>query len=121
MNSIITHNSSTDHELISKTDRFFTDFSISKLLKKSNFYKSGGIQCTIILKEVFGLVFSGKNLYRTLQMNPNDLSFKQNTVYRFLNNSTFNWSRLLMLLVTQIITILNDLTSVDRKKLMILP
>src|SRR5665647_497945 len=38
---------------------FWDNCSISKLLKKSNFYKEGGIQCVVVLKEIFGLVFSG--------------------------------------------------------------
>ncbi|MFZ5986340.1 MAG: IS4 family transposase [Bacillota bacterium] len=88
-------------------------------MKKSNFYKEGGIQCVVVLKEIFGLVFSGKNLFRTLKMNPDDISFKKNTAYRFLNSSTFNWARLLLLLVTLIIEGINKLTSDDRVNVLI--
>ena len=77
MNSIITDNSNVEHTISSKIDTFFADFSISRLMKKSNFYKEGGIQCVVVLKEIFGLVFSGKNLFRTLKMNPDDISFKK--------------------------------------------
>jgi hypothetical protein len=119
MDSIITDFSSTEHVISSKVDTFFTKFSISKLLKKSNFYKDGGIQCSVILKEIFKLVFSGKNLFRTLYMNPEDISFKKNTAYRFLNSSSFNWSRLLLLLVTTIIQGINKLTSDDRVSVLI--
>ncbi len=69
MNSIITDNTSAEHVISSKVDTFFTDFSLYKLLKKSNFYKEGGIQCVVVLKELFGLIFSGKNFFRTLKMN----------------------------------------------------
>lgn len=88
-------------------------------MKKSNFYKEGGIQCVVVLKELFGLIFSGKNLFRTLKMNPDDISFKKNTAYRFLNSSNFNWSRLLLLLVTMIIARINSLTSDDRANVLI--
>jgi hypothetical protein len=119
MNSIITDNSNAEHAIFSKIDTFFNKFSISRLMKKSNFYKEGGIQCVVVLKEIFGLVFSGKNLYRTLKMNPDDISFKKNTAYRFLNSSSFNWARLLLLLVTHIIEAINGLTSKDRVNVLI--
>ena len=119
MNTIITDNSSTDHTISSKIDSFFNKFTIYKLMKKSNFYKEGGIQCIVVLKEIFGLVFSGKNLFRTLEMNPEDVSFKKNTAYRFLNSSSYNWSRLLLLLVTTIIEGVNRLTSEDRANVLI--
>ena len=119
MNSIITDNSNAEHAISSKIDTFFANFSIGKLMKKSNFYKEGGIQCVIVLKEIFGLVFSGKNLFRTLKMNPDDISFKKNTAYRFLNSSSFNWARLLLLLVTRIIEGINRLTSEDRVTVLI--
>lgn len=119
MNSIITDNSNAEHAFSSKIDTFFAKFSISSLMKKSNFYKVGGIQCVVVLKEIFGLVFSGKNLFRTLKMNPDDISFKKNTAYRFLNSSSFNWARLLLLLVTRIIEGINRLTSEDRASVLI--
>jgi hypothetical protein len=65
MNTIIPDKTNAEHIITSKIDAFLSDFSISKLLKKSNFYKESGIQCVVILKEIFGLVFSGKNLFRT--------------------------------------------------------
>jgi hypothetical protein len=119
MNSIITDNSNAEHVISSKIDTFFANFSIGNLLKKSNFYKTGGFQCVVVLKEIFGLIFSGKNLYRTLKMNPDDISFKKNTAYRFLNSSSFNWGRLLLLLVTRIIDGINRLTSEDRASVLI--
>ena len=119
MNTIITDKSNAEHIISSKIDIFFNNFSISKLMKKSNFYKEGGIQCVVVLKEIFGLVFTGKNLFRTLKMSSNDISFKKNTAYRFLNSSSYNWSRLLLLLVTIIIEGINKLTSDDRVTVLI--
>ncbi len=119
MNPIITDNSNAEHAISSKIDNFFAIFSISKLMKKSNFYKESGIQCVVVLKEIFGLIFSGKNLFRTLKMNPDDISFKKNTAYRFLNSSRYNWSRLLLMLVTIIIENINKLTSDDRVSVLI--
>lgn len=119
MKSIITEKPSEEQEIISKIDLFFSNFSISKLMKKANFYKDGGIQCVVVLKEIFSLVFSGKNMFRTLSMNPDDLSFQKNTAYRFLNNSSYNWGRLLLQLVSTIINSFNQLTSADRVNVLI--
>ncbi len=89
------------------------------LISKSNFYKGGGVACIIILKEIFKMVFTGKNLYRTLILNPEDIAFKKNTFYRFLNNTHYNWTRLLLLLVTTVIQQMNALTSTDRVNVLI--
>jgi hypothetical protein len=70
MNFTIKDKSDAEHIISSRIDIFYTTFAISNLLKKSNFYKERGIHCVIILKEIFGLVFSGKNLFRTLKMKP---------------------------------------------------
>ena len=86
MNSIITEISRVEHVILSKIDVLFSKFSISRLLKKSNFYKESGIQCVIVLKEIFDLFFSGKNLFRTLDMKPNDISSKKTLPTGFLIN-----------------------------------
>ena len=117
--NIITDKSSNENAISSKIDNFFSTLSIYKLLKSSNFYKEGGVQCVLVLKQLFGLVFSGKNLYRTLDMNPEDVCFKKNTAYRFLNSCSHNWSKLLLLLATAIINVINDLTSDDRTSVLI--
>jgi hypothetical protein len=52
-------------------------------------------------------------------MSPDDISFKKNTAYRFLNSKSFNWSRLLLLLVTIIIEGIHKLTSTDRVNVLI--
>ena len=119
MNTILTYKSRNENAVYSKIDNFFSTFSIYKLLKRSNFYKEGGVQCVIVLKQLFALVFSGKNLYRTLHMNPEDVSFKKNTAYRFLNSCSHNWSKLLLLLATAIINVINSLTSEDRTSVLI--
>ncbi len=119
MNTIISDISSTDYTISSRIDDFFSRFSVNKLLKKSNFYKEGGIPCMTVLKEILSLVFTGRNLYRTLTMNPNDLPFMKNTAYRFLNSSRYNWGRLLLLMATSVISCINRLTSSDRVNVLI--
>jgi hypothetical protein len=119
MNTIITNKSSNENAISSKINNFFSTFAIYKLLKSANFYKESGLPPVEILKQLFALVFSGKNLYRNLDMNPDDIGFKKNTAYRFLNSSSYNWSKLLLLLVTAIISGINKLTSDDRATVLI--
>lgn len=114
--SDLTHN---ENAVSSRIDQFFNRNSFSKLLKQSNFYKESGIPCVTILKELFSLVFTGKNLYRLLKMNPDELSFRKNTAYRFLNAGHYNWSKLLLLLVSGIIAYIDTLTSNDRQSVLI--
>ncbi|MEI5987969.1 IS4 family transposase, partial [Dehalobacter restrictus] len=98
MTSIIPDLTSNENAVSSRIDQYFIQNSFSKLLKRCNFYKESGIPCVTILKELFTLVFTGKNLFRTLEMKPEELSFRKNTAYRFLNSGHYNWSKLLLLL-----------------------
>ena len=119
MTSIIPDLTSNENTVFSRIDHFFIQNSFSKLLKRSNFYKESGVPCVTILKELFTLVFTGKNLFRTLEMKPEELSFRKNTAYRFLNSGHYNWSKLLLLLATKIIAFVNSLTSDDRQSVLI--
>jgi len=119
MNSIISDNQANEQMLNSRIDRFFNEINISKLLLRSNFYKESGFQCSTVLKELFSLVFHGKNLYRTLSVKKEELSFKKNTAYRFLNAGHFNWEKLLHLVMTGLIAELDRLTGKDRQSVLI--
>ena len=112
---------SDDNEqaLYSRIDRFFSNLGITKLLLKCNFYKATGIPCLIVLKQLFSLIFGGRNLYRTLDLNNNDLSFQKNTAYRFLNEGRFNWEKLLLLVMTRLVLVLDALTGKDRQSVLI--
>jgi hypothetical protein len=66
-------------------------------------------------------VLSGKNLYRTLDSEKANVPAKEDTVYRFLKNPTFNWRKFLILLSAFLIkTKLLPLTSNDRERVLIL-
>jgi len=65
------------HLFQSSIDSFFQKLNISDPLSRSSFYKEAGFSCTQILKELFALVFTGKNLYRALLAEGSELSFKK--------------------------------------------
>ncbi|CCP25689.1 conserved protein of unknown function [Tepidanaerobacter acetatoxydans Re1] len=108
-----------DQMLDSRIDYFFKKLNISKMLLKSNFYKESGVCCVTILKALFSLVFNGKNLYRTLVLQSEDLPFRKNTAYRFLNDGRFNWEKLLQLIMTRLILFIDGLTGENWQSVLI--
>ena len=119
MNNIVSENPCDDQTLFKQTDRFFSQFGLSRILLKCNFYKESGFHCVIVLKELVNLIFRGRNLFRTLALSDNGLPFQKNTAYRFLNSGHFNWSKLLSKVMTQLIQKVDRLTSEDRESVLI--
>lgn len=118
MNSIISNNDKTE-KFNFTIDKFFHNYKIGYILKQCNFRKEKGFSCIRILKFIFMLVFTGKNLFRTLD-SENSTEFSKDTVYRFLNSSNFNWRKFLLLLSTAIIkNFVYPLTSKDRVNVLI--
>ena len=119
MTNIIADINDNRHVFKSSVDHFFSKINISKQLKSSNFYKESGFSCTQILKELFALVFTGKNLYRSLLSDDALLTFRKNTAYRFLNSEHFNWEKLLYKVMSQLISEIDRLTGNDRESVLI--
>ena len=118
MNSIISNNNDTKKFNLT-IDKFFNANKIGHILKQSNFGKEKGISCIKVLKFIFMLVFTGKNLFRTLD-SQRSLEFEKDVVYRFLNSPNFNWRKFLLLLSSSIIqNIVNPLTSEDRVNVLV--
>jgi hypothetical protein len=66
------------------------------------------------------LVFTGKNLYRILHTGDNQELPSKNSVYRFLNSTSYNWRKFLNSLSSMIIKdSVSILTSVERVKVLI--
>jgi len=120
MNSIISNNDHNKKELDTKINYFFNKNKISKLLSNSNFYKQKGFSCLNILKYIFALVFTHKNLYRHMEHGSAQVAFSKDTVYRFLNSATYNWRKFLLLLSSSIIkNEIEPLTSENRENVLI--
>lgn len=66
------------------------------------------------------LVFQGKNLFRFLNSKHKDQAVSKNTYYRFLNETSYNWSRFLLLLAVKVTTAFNSLTRPERVKVLVL-
>lgn len=99
---------------------FFDNQRIALLLKQSNIAKQCGIAPVVVMRMIFSLVFTGKNLFRYLQADASGGEVGKDTVYRFLNSVNANWRKFLHLLC---VAVLNQkilpLTSVDTPKVFI--
>jgi len=109
-------NNSTEKSII---NNFFVANSISEFIKKSNFKKEKGTTSYEILQFIFCLIFTGKNLYRTLNSNTS-CDINKNTVYRFLESAKSNWRKLLLLISSHVIAKFNPLTSTERVNVLII-
>ncbi len=103
------------------TRAFLQTHRIARILKMSNFSKERGIPCVALFRFIFLLVFTGKNLYRTLQMTTTEGNPGKDAVYRFLNSARYNWRKFLLLLSASIIKDrVATLTSAERIKVLII-
>ena len=97
----------------------FKELNVLKHLRNAGITKSFGFSCAYIFQLIFSLIFENKNWFRTLESKKvNDVPAKD-TVYRFLNQSTFNWRRFLLSLVAYTISKVSKLTRHDRPKVLI--
>jgi DNA-binding MurR/RpiR family transcriptional regulator len=69
-------------------DSFFVNQRIALLLKKSNIAKKFGVSPVAVMRFIFSLVFTGKNLFRYLNSAESGDALGKDTVYRFLNSTT---------------------------------
>ena len=93
---------------------------VGKLLRKANITKSCGISAYEVFQFLLLLVFQGKNLFRFLNSKRKDLAVSKNTYYRFLNDTSFNWTRFLLLLSAKVTNAFSALTRPERVKVLVL-
>ena len=96
------------------------ELQIGELMRKSNITKSCGISAYEVFQFLLLLAFQGKNLFRFLNSKHKDQAVSKNTYYRFLNETSYNWSRFLLLLAVKVTTIFDTLTRPARVKVLIL-
>jgi len=94
MSRIVTEIASCENQI----HQFFLNQKIGNLLKRSNINKEKGISPVAVFRMLFTLVFTGKNLFRTMESSDGISGMGKDTAYRFLNSVHANWRRLLLLL-----------------------
>lgn len=96
------------------------ELQIGKLLRRSNITKSCGISAYEVFQFLLLLVFQGRNLFRFLNSKHKDQAVSKNTYYRFLNETSYNWSRFLLLLAAKVTSRFDTLTRPERVKVLVL-
>ena len=76
----------------------FSSLKLSQLLRTTGIRKSYGVSSFAVFHIIFQLVFQGRNLYRLLEGSRAELLPGKDVVYRFLNESRYNWRRFYQLL-----------------------
>lgn len=86
------------------------ELQIGYLIHKSNITKSCGIPAYEVFQFLLLLAFQGKNLFRFLNSKHKDQAVSKNTYYRFLNETSYNWSKFLLLLAAKVTAAFGSLT-----------
>jgi DDE superfamily endonuclease len=116
MSSIVTEIASCENQI----HQFFLNQKIGNLLKRSNINKEKGIAPVAVFRMLFTTVFTGKNLFCTLESSDGTCCMAKDTAYRFLNSVHANWRRLLLLLSSRMISQqIEPLTGVATMKVLI--
>lgn len=98
----------------------FKELKVLKHLRNAGISKNFGFSCAYLFQLVFCLIFENKNWFRLLESKKSTEVPEKDTVYRFLNQSTFAWRRFLHLLAAYTIGKVTKLTKHDRPKVFIL-
>ena len=96
------------------------ELQLGKLLRKANITKNCGVSAFEVFQFLLLLVFQGKNLFRFLNSKHKDQAVSKNTYYRFLNETSYNWKKFLLLLAVKVTDAFNKLTRPERIKVLVL-
>lgn len=113
-------NNDQNKQLPNEIKSAFKDLKILKHLRTAGITKSFGFTCAYLFQLVFCLIFENKNWFRMLESKKSSDIPEKDTVYRFLNQSTFNWRCFLLSLTACVIAKVSKLTRQDRPKVFIL-
>ena len=99
--NIITQELENINDLSKNLKSFNKSFGLYDMLRKCGANKIKGIFIGEIFNFLMTLVFTGKNLYWTVQKET--AGFSKDTAYRFLNNAKIHWEKVLLLLSVSVI------------------
>ena len=112
------------NESIENTQNQFSNairqLQLGKLLRSSNITKNCGVPAYEVFRFLLLLVFQGKNLFRFLNSKHKDQAVSKNTYYRFLNETSYNWKKFLLLLAVKVTAAFDKLTRPERVKVLVL-
>ena len=85
---------------------YFSKLKLGTILNKSGITKTKGASPLELFTIVFNLAFIGKNLFEGVVRNKK-IQVGKDAVYNFLNSSTYNWRRFLLLVSNRIYIIIS--------------
>ncbi|MGI6450058.1 MAG: IS4 family transposase [Desulfitobacteriia bacterium] len=97
----------------------FSSLKISQLLRKAGIRKTYGVSSFAVFQIIFQLVFQGRNLFRLLEGHWSESLPGKDVIYRFLNESRYNWRKFYQLLSLQVVERFEKLTSAKRIRVFI--
>ncbi|KJR45598.1 hypothetical protein UF75_4033 [Desulfosporosinus sp. I2] len=97
----------------------FSTLKIAQLLRKAGIRKTYGVSSFAVFQIIFQLVFQGRNLFRILESKRGETLPGKDDIYRFLNESCYNWRRFYQLLSLNVVARLENLTSAHRVRVFI--
>ncbi len=98
----------------------FQELKIFQHLRNAGITKSFGFSCGYIFQLIFCLIFEHQNWFQMINGKRATELPGKDTIYRFLNHSSFNWRRFLTSLSAQTSQKVSALTRHDRPKVFIL-
>jgi len=116
---IITQTHSNEIERSKKIQDFSKRFHLGSILKASGAYRNKGNSTLSLFLYMVGLIFNNHSMYMDMHINQNK-AFSKDTIYRFLNDAHINWSKIVALLVSNVIAFLKPLTDENRRNVLII-
>lgn len=98
---------------------FFQRYGIATIANNSNIRKQKGHSPISILMHLFLLPFIGKNIYRSVVMDPQS-TIGKDAIYEFMRENTFSWRRFLLKLAAKLHADITPLTGKDRVSVLII-
>lgn len=90
---IITQDYLTDKRLEDSIQSFSNKFRLTTFLKSCNAYKAKGFEGILLFCYLLRLAFSNRSMYMNFITGRHTEDFSKDTIYRFLNNPSINWTK----------------------------
>ncbi|PTQ55598.1 MAG: hypothetical protein BSOLF_1803 [Candidatus Carbobacillus altaicus] len=116
---MLLHNSPSE-QYQHKISIVFSSLGIGTLLHKAGIRKAFGVSSLAVFKIIFLLVFQDRNLFRLLESKRGESLPGKDVVYRFLNETRFNWRRFFQSLSLKIVSGFEKLISSYRIRVFII-
>ena len=114
MNSMIPDTQENSKQADTKISDFCQRFKLKRALRSIGAVKKAGTSSYTLIMFILGLVFTHKNLYRTLETEPTGQDFGKDAVYRLLARSDIRWESLVPTMASGVITAIIAFLALDR-------